>query len=359
MPQPKLLSKPWASDGLKNNIPAERNGGMAQEAATYTEGFPSITMTPISVGGKPPSGKDMNGVLYEISAHTVWQNQGGRYRFDQTFCDTIGGYPKGSVLISDTLDTEYISLVDANTHNPNSGNNTGKWAIHAGKGLKASTTQAGSTQLSSATNSNSEEHAATPKAVKAAYDKAVAAEEAAEGTVKTTDNQEIGGDKTFAGLTTLKKGAIVADSVGDFNANQYLQIGSNNVNSYLHNKKSGKYLSMRNDGELRYDGKRLLNVDDFISQKASSGYMKTPSGLILEWGTAQVPIDSYVQVVFPLAFPTACLNVQATAVFDQAVPGATVLSAHVGRVNQTGCHVGVSENGLAGPRPVYWLAIGH
>ena len=172
MPQPKLLSKPWASDGLKNNIPAERNGGLAQEAATYAEGFPSITMTPISVGGKPPSGKDMNGVLYEISAHTVWQNQGGRYRFDQAFCDAIGGYPKGSVLISDTLDTEYISLVDANTHNPNSGNNTGKWAIHAGKGLKASTTQAGIVQLLSATNSDREDVAATPKAVKIAYDKA-------------------------------------------------------------------------------------------------------------------------------------------------------------------------------------------
>lgn len=173
MPQPKLLSKPWASDGLKNNIPAERDGGLAQEAATYAEGFPSITMTPISVGGKPPSGKDMNGVLYEISAHTVWQNQGGRYRFDQSFCDAIGGYPKGAVLINDTLDTEYISLADANTHNPNSGNNAGKWAIHAGKGLKAGTAQAGIVQLSSATGSESEDMAATPKAVKAAYDKAV------------------------------------------------------------------------------------------------------------------------------------------------------------------------------------------
>lgn len=173
MPQPKLLSKPWASDGLKNNIPAERGGGLAQEAATYAEGFPSITMTPISVGGKPPSGKDMNGVLYEISAHTVWQNQGGRYRFDQAFCDAVGGYPKGAVLINDTLDTEYISLADANTHNPNSGNNAGKWAIHAGKGLKAGTAQAGIVQLSSATGSESEDMAATPKAVKAAYDKAV------------------------------------------------------------------------------------------------------------------------------------------------------------------------------------------
>ncbi|MDU4299910.1 MAG: hypothetical protein E7I45_02900, partial [Eikenella corrodens] len=106
------------------------------------------------------------------------------------------------------------------------------------------------------------------------------------GSVKTTGNQEIAGDKTFTGLTTLKKGAIVADSVGDFNANQYLQIGANNVNSYFYNKRSGKYLSMRNDGELRYDGKRLLNVDDlagmipsgavmyFAGQTAPTGWLK-------------------------------------------------------------------------------------
>lgn len=145
----------------------------------------------------------------------------------------------------------------------------------------ASTTEAGIVQLSSATNSDREDMAATPKAVKAAYDKAVSAEEAAEGTVKTTDNQEIAGDKTFTGLATLKKGAIVADSVGDFNANQYLQIGSNNVNSYFYNKRSGKYLSMRNDGELRYDGKRLLNVDDL------SGMI--PSGAVLYFAGRNAP----------------------------------------------------------------------
>ena len=320
MPQPKLLSKPWASDGLKNNIPAERNGGLAQEAATYAEGFPNITMTPISVGGKPPSGKDMNGVLYEISAHTVWQNQGGRYRFDQAFCDAIGGYPKGAVLINDTLDTEYISLVDANTHNPNSGNNTGKWAIHAGKGLKASTTQAGSTQLSSATNSDREDMAATSKAVKIAYDKAVDAESAASGAVKTSGSQTVGGEKTFTSTAFFKGGAFVADSAGDFAANQCLQIGSNNVNSYFYNKRSGKYLSMRNDGELRYDGKRLLNTDDLSNMtpsgdKAANGWCRLPNGLILQWGFKPAPTGRYdvnQSVAFPVTFPTACLNVSLT-----------------------------------------------
>jgi phage-related tail fiber protein len=256
MPQPKLLSKPWASDGLKNNIPAERNGGLAQEAATYAEGFPSITMTPISVGGKPPSGKDMNGVLYEISAHTVWQNQGGRYRFDRTFCDAIGGYPKGSVLINDTLDTEYISLVDANTHNPNSGNNTGKWAIHAGKGLKASTAQAGSVQLSSATNSDREDMAATSKAVKTAYDKAVAAESAADGAVKTRGAQEIGGVKTFTSKAVFNGGLSVSGN------EKSADIHTGPADIYLRNSKSNKYLQLKDDGTLTYSDVKIALMSD-------------------------------------------------------------------------------------------------
>ena len=105
-------------------------------------------------------------------------------------------------------------------------------------------------------------------------------------TVKTSGNQNVGGEKTFTGTAFFKAGAFVADSVGDFAANQCLQIGSNNVNSYFYNKRSGKYLSMRNDGELRYDGKRLLNVDDlagmipsgavlyFAGQTAPTGWLK-------------------------------------------------------------------------------------
>ena len=102
-----------------------------------------------------------------------------------------------------------------------------------------------------------------------------------DGAVKTEGNQNINGDKTFTGLATLKKGAIVADSVGDFAANQYLQIGANNVNTYLYNKRSGKYLSMRNDGELRYDGKRLLDASDLLGM--------VPSGTVLYFAGSAAP----------------------------------------------------------------------
>ena len=100
-------------------------------------------------------------------------------------------------------------------------------------------------------------------------------------TVKTSGNQNVGGEKTFTGTAFFKAGAFVADSVGDFAANQCLQIGSNNVNSYFYNKRSGKYLSMRNDGELRYDGKQLLNTDDL------SGMV--PSGTVLYFAGRTAP----------------------------------------------------------------------
>lgn len=155
--------------------------------------------------------------------------------------------------------------------------------------------------------------------------------------VKTTGNQEIAGDKTFTGLTTLKKGAIVADSATDFAANQCLQIGSNNVNSYFYNKRSGKYLSMRNDGELRYDGKRLLNADDLANMmpsgnKAANGWCRLPNGLILQWGFKPAAAREHADnqsVAFPVAFPSVCLNVSFTPSIDREdIDHATEFGVH-------------------------------
>ena len=76
MPQPKLLNKAWASDGLKNSIPDTRSGGMPLEGATYTDGFPSITMTPTPcrAGGVRP-------VVWRMAGRphpAIPKGQGGR-----------------------------------------------------------------------------------------------------------------------------------------------------------------------------------------------------------------------------------------------------------------------------------------
>ncbi|WP_207551848.1 hypothetical protein, partial [Rodentibacter trehalosifermentans] len=159
MTVPKLLSKAWASNGLKNDIPAERSDSLPRESATYSDGFPQITMTPIAMGGKAPSGKDMNGVLNELSDHIVYQNKGGIYPFDAEFAEKIGGYPKGAILINDRLNLAFQSLVDNNKTNFNTQNYSGKWVVVFGndffvpKTQAATTSRAGIVQLSNDDNS--------------------------------------------------------------------------------------------------------------------------------------------------------------------------------------------------------------
>ncbi|MDG6448521.1 tail fiber protein [Glaesserella parasuis] len=193
MAQPKLLSKIWASLGLKTDIPETRTSGLAQSAATYEEGFPQITMTPITQGGKAPSGKDMNGILRDITEHIVYQNKGGKYLFDDSFAEKIGGYEKGAVLITNDFTKFMISLVNQNKVNFNTSNYQGSWAViattdlvkfitpksitatsknstdstgHTHEITKASTTQAGIVQLTNDTGLDSEVLALTAKAGK-------------------------------------------------------------------------------------------------------------------------------------------------------------------------------------------------
>ena len=129
--EPKRLTKAFAEEGLKNTIPEVATENTPANAATYTKGFPSVTMTPIAVGGQPPSGKDMNGILYEISSHIAYMNKGGQYKFDADFCEEIGGYDIGAIVLSDDGMTEYINTVANNKTNPNTTGSVG-WKICAG-----------------------------------------------------------------------------------------------------------------------------------------------------------------------------------------------------------------------------------
>lgn len=127
---PKLLTKPFASEGLRNSIAEDVTETTPANAATYTKGFPAVTMTPIAVGGQPPSGKDMNGILYELSSHIAYINKGGSYKFDADLCEEIGGYDIGCVLQSDDSLSLYVNTLPNNKTNPNTSNSRG-WKVIA------------------------------------------------------------------------------------------------------------------------------------------------------------------------------------------------------------------------------------
>jgi len=117
---PGKIVLPFAATGGKRAIPTASQVGITPGAASLTDGFPPLTRTALSAGGVPPSGVDMNGILYELSDVIRWANAGGGYAYDGTFAaDTnVGGYPKGArVMRSDGLGY-WINTTENNTTDP-------------------------------------------------------------------------------------------------------------------------------------------------------------------------------------------------------------------------------------------------
>lgn len=129
---PVVIYQPFADTGDKNVIP--NTPSPTPGLASYEDGFPPITRIKIQLGGKPPAGKDFNGVLNDITQHTLWNEAGGRYKFDATFATTIGGYSKGMILQDNGGTTDYISLVNNNSVNFNTTPTSigVQWGVYAG-----------------------------------------------------------------------------------------------------------------------------------------------------------------------------------------------------------------------------------
>ncbi len=115
--RPSNYSLPFASSGTKNTIPTAATG---TGKASFTDGFPAVTMLPLTAGGIPPEGKDFNGILYDITTHTIWVNAGGQYQFDAALSTAIGGYPVSMVLQSNDGLSSYVNVLANNTTDFNS-----------------------------------------------------------------------------------------------------------------------------------------------------------------------------------------------------------------------------------------------
>lgn len=114
----------------------------------------------------------------------------------------------------------------------------GKFALN--EIARATLQQYGIVQLSSATNSDSETEAATSKAVKTAYDKAVEAKTTADGKVGLNGNESINGEKTFENRIVAKRNIRISDSPHYASRGDYLNIGANNGDCWFEYKLSNQ-----------------------------------------------------------------------------------------------------------------------
>lgn len=117
-PAPAFIPRAFAQNAaapFRNVIPLTT---ATPGRASFDLGFPPLTMQPVISGGKPPLGQDVNGVLYMVSSHTVYQQSGQPYRWSADVAAAIGGYAPGTILGSTDGVTLWFNIVADNVTNP-------------------------------------------------------------------------------------------------------------------------------------------------------------------------------------------------------------------------------------------------
>lgn len=120
----------FAGGGFIRPIPTASQIGVTDGAASLHDGFVPKNAQPISAGGVPPDIRDMNGILYEISAWTRWTNAGGPVFFDAVFAADVGGYPEGAIVQSAAVNGKlFCSKIDNNSTDPDA--DATNWSVIA------------------------------------------------------------------------------------------------------------------------------------------------------------------------------------------------------------------------------------
>lgn len=294
--QPKLLPVPFANGGSKQDIPNDSQIGITAGRASYTDGFPPLTRTPLAAGGVPPFGTDFNGVLNDITAAIRWSQAGAGYPFDATFNTAITGYPKGARILNSTFDGFWLNTTDGNSTNPENTTSAltgwvpaGFYGVTALTGLSGSsvtltTLQAGRDRITLAGSLTANINLVVP-----AWRKTWAVVNNCTGAFSVTVKTPSG---TGISIPTGGTAYVLGDGtnvISDLGSAAFKTIGSN-----LNQVPDNSYFS----GSL-----------------GASGYQKFPNGLILQWGSATGTSSGSATVctgTLPLVFPNAKLQVFGT-----------------------------------------------
>lgn len=267
---------------------------------------------------------------------------------------------------------------------------------------------------SSSVTSNDENGAATPKAVKIAYDKGVDAKEAADNAnnnangrvsksgdrltgilysvgisskhfgygayanqytsvapfmVETTGSQDRDTYHPFVKGLVRSKGRYGAgfsfgyttkQGQGDGFGRGIIHLiednGANRLWAFEHN---GDFNSA---GDVRSSSGKSLNnsvqTSDYRSQWGQTGWVKLPNGLILQWGKTPVIHDeNSTDIVFPIAFPNKILNIQLT---ENQMRTVNNHATHLAALNVTNSKFTFKINStLSIDSSADWFAIGY
>lgn len=132
MPVPVKMVEPFALNAPTDGSPGSKTAPFPVPSqiplgspgnASLNDGFTPLNMTPLTQGGLPMSGPDLNGILYLLSTTIAALNAGMVFLpYDAVFQTAIGGYPQGAVLqqAANPLAT-WTSTTAANMTDPDTG----------------------------------------------------------------------------------------------------------------------------------------------------------------------------------------------------------------------------------------------
>ena len=266
MPNPDLIPEPFAQSGDKNPIPLERAIADPVYRASWKAGFPPDTRLPKDVGGEAPDGLDFNGVLNIISQAVVFLQKGNAYQFDAI----MAPYPIGALVRSNDNLTTYQSTVPNNSNNPNS-NMTG-WRVYNGSGFI----------VDNLTTNDS------AKALSAAQGKVLQDNKLEENKVGAANGVASLDANTKVPISQLPNASTTSS-------------GAVQLNNTLTSASTSQALTAA-------QGKAI--ADAFTGAKSINGYQNLYGGLIIQWGIGQG--GNNTEVIFPISFPNACLNISIT-----------------------------------------------
>lgn len=121
---PANIAVPFANSagsGFKRTVPVPSQISVTPGAASFTDGFPPLCFVDPALGGVPPFGEDMNGILNWMSSWIRYQQAGWIPGYDPTFSAAIGGYPQGAILRNAAGTGFWISTTENNTTDPDTG----------------------------------------------------------------------------------------------------------------------------------------------------------------------------------------------------------------------------------------------
>jgi hypothetical protein len=125
VPTPPLIVEAFGTGAggsyINNPIPVPSQIGITPGAASYTDGFPPLTMTDLDAGGIPPFGQDMNGILFAVTANIAAIAAGQFYPYNATLVAAIGGYDVGAILANADGLGFWLNITADNTSDPDTG----------------------------------------------------------------------------------------------------------------------------------------------------------------------------------------------------------------------------------------------